>query len=332
MIDSNNSSHAPLRVIVVGRAGMDLYPEPAGTKIAEAEHFTAMLGGSAANISAGLSRLGAEVSLMSALSDDAVGRFCRTQLAAFDIDQSLISLSLGEARTSVALSETRLEDHETVIYRNGAADFDLAEDLPERMEVEKLNALVVTGTALAREPSRSVAYQSIARARDAGALVVLDLDYRPYSWASAEEASEEYSCAAEMSDIVVGNDVEFAILRGTEVPDPEHARQLCKGGLKTCIYKMGPEGAITFHQGTEAVSGIYPVKALKPVGAGDAFLASFLMTLLRGEAVSQAVQRGSAAAALVVSRQGCSNAMPRDDEVVSFMKSHKLNDAKTEAV
>lgn len=56
------------------------------------------------------------------------------------------------------------------------------------------------------------------------------------------------------------------------------------------------------------------------------------MTLLRGEAVSQAVQRGSAAAALVVSRQGCSNAMPRDDEVVSFMKSHKLNDAKTEAV
>ncbi len=331
MID-DNSSYVPLRVIVVGRAGMDLYPEPTGTKIAEAKHFTAMLGGSAANIAAGLSRLGAEVSLMSALSDDAVGRFCRTQLDAFDIDQRLVSLSAGETRTSVALSETLLEDHETVIYRNGAADFDLAEDLSDKMEVEKLDALVVTGTALAREPSRSVTYRSIARARDAGALVVLDLDYRPYSWISAEDASEVYLFASKMSDIVVGNDVEFAVLRGAEDPDPEHARQLYKEGPNTCIYKMGQEGAITFHDGTEAVSGIYPVKALKPVGAGDAFLASFLVTLLRGEPIYQAVQRGSAAAALVVSRQGCSTAMPRVDEVISFMKSHTMNDAKTEVV
>lgn len=329
MINKNNL-YVPFRVIVVGRAGMDLYPEPAGTKIAEAKHFTAMLGGSAANIAAGLSRLGAEVSLMSALSDDAVGRFCRKQLAAFDIDQRLISLSAGETRTSVALSETRLEDHETVIYRNGAADFDLAKDLPDRMEAENLNALVVTGTALAREPSRTAAYRSITHARNAGSLVVLDLDYRPYSWASVEEASEVYLIAAKMSDIVVGNDIEFAVLQGAKEPDPEHARQLCREGPQTCIYKMGQEGAITFHEGTETVSGIYPVNALKPVGAGDAFLASFLMTLLKGERISQAVQQGSAAAALVVSRQGCSNAMPLADEVISFMKSHTMNDAKTE--
>tara|TARA_R110002049_G_scaffold267817_1_gene444285 strand:- start:8741 stop:9736 length:996 start_codon:yes stop_codon:yes gene_type:complete len=323
MTDSN-SIGIPLRIVVIGRAGMDLYPEPAGTKIADATNFSAMLGGSAANIAAGLARLGVDVSLMSALSDDPVGRFCKTQLAAFQIDQKLVSCSRAETRTSIALSETRLDDHETVIYRNGAADFDLAGDLPDRMEVDGLTALVVTGTALAREPSRTVTFQTITRAREAGVPVVLDLDYRPYSWKSAKEASEVYLMAAKQSSIVVGNDAEFAVLRGVVRPDSEHARSLCEVGPRICVYKMGQDGAITFHDGEETVSGIFPVEALKPVGAGDAFLASFLTTLFEGKNVSRAVQRGSAAAALVVSRRGCSNAMPRSDEVTRFMSSHAM--------
>ncbi|SIO30872.1 PfkB family carbohydrate kinase [Vannielia litorea] len=308
-----------LRFIVIGRAGMDLYPEPAGTKTAEATRFSAMLGGSAANIAAGLARLGAQVELMTALSDDPVGRFCAAQLEAFGIGQGLVSTSGPDTRTSLALSENRLEDHETVIYRNGAADFDLAVDLPDRMELDGLAALVVTGTALAREPSRAVTLHAIARAQEARVPVVLDLDYRPYSWASARDASEVYAATARRSDIVVGNDLEFAILQGTSDPSPDYARQLSNDGPETCIYKMGQDGAITFHAGAESASGIYPVTALKPVGAGDAFLASFLAARFSGGEMSEAVRRGSAAAALVVSRPGCSNAMPLAEEVTAFM-------------
>lgn len=318
------SPESRLRFIVVGRAGMDLYPEPAGTKIAEAAQFSAMLGGSAANIAAGLARLGAQVDLMTALSDDPVGRFCAARLDAFGIGQRLISRSGPETRTSLALSETLMDQHETVIYRNGAADFDLGADLPDRMDLTGLAALVVTGTALAREPSRMVTLRAIALAQEAEVPVVLDLDYRPYSWASAEEASEIYTAAAQHSSIVVGNDLEFAVLRGASSPTADHARTLCREGPGACIYKMGQDGAITFHAGQEQASGIFPVRALKPVGAGDAFLASFLVTRFAGSRMDEAVRRGSAAAALVVSRPGCSEAMPRAEDVTAFMQANRM--------
>ena len=45
--------------LVIGRAGMDLYADPPGTRIEEATQFTAALGGSSANIAVALTRQGA---------------------------------------------------------------------------------------------------------------------------------------------------------------------------------------------------------------------------------------------------------------------------------
>ena len=49
------------RFLVLGRAGMDLYADPPGTRIEEAHAFVSHLGGSAANIAVALVRLGAQV-------------------------------------------------------------------------------------------------------------------------------------------------------------------------------------------------------------------------------------------------------------------------------
>lgn len=316
------------RFIVVGRAGMDLYPEPAGTKIADAVNFSAMLGGSAANIAAGLSRLGCRASLMTALSDDPVGRFCANRMTALGIGQELVARSGPGLRTSLALSETRLEDHETLIYRNGAADFDLPLHLAESMDLAGVQALVVTGTALAREPSRSVVIKAMERARDAGVDAVLDLDYRPYSWSSIEEASAVYRSTARMCQIVVGNDLEFAVMYGEAQPNPDLARTLLREGVGLCIYKMGQDGAFSFDGRQELRTGIYPVTALKPVGAGDAFMASFLAAHYCGADLHDSIARGSAAAAIVVSRKGCADAMPALEDVTGFMAQQTMTAAR----
>ncbi|WP_197945329.1 PfkB family carbohydrate kinase [Oricola thermophila] len=303
---------------------MDLYPEPVGTKIADAVDFSAMLGGSAANIAAGLSRLGCRASLMTALSDDPVGRFCANRMAALGIGQELVARSGPETRTSLALSETRLEDHETLIYRNGAADFDLSMDIAESVDFTGVDALVVTGTALAREPSRAVVMRAVDRARQAGTDVVLDLDYRPYSWSSVEEASAVCYSAARKCQIVVGNDLEFAVMYGRGRPEPDLAQALHDEGVRLCIYKMGQQGAVSFNGQERLRTGIYPVSALKPVGAGDAFLASFLAAHYTGLALKDSIARGSAAAAIVVSRKGCADAMPTQEDVTEFMAQQTM--------
>ena len=63
--------------LVLGRAGMDLYPEPDGCKIEDAVSFSSDMGGSGGNIAVAMAKAGGKVGLISALADDAVGNFVR---------------------------------------------------------------------------------------------------------------------------------------------------------------------------------------------------------------------------------------------------------------
>lgn len=308
--------------LVVGRAGMDLYADPPGTRIEEAAQFTAALGGSSANIAAALVRLGCRAALLTRVSDDAVGRFCLRQLDAHGVDSSLVRVTGGEARNSLAVVETRIEDCQSVIYRNGAADFAMTVGDVEAADYGAYSALVTTGTVLAAEPSRGAGFRAMALARAAATPVVFDVDYRPYSWSSAAEAAEVYSRAGAMADVIVGNDVEFGFMAGDPGQGMEKARSLVRAGAAIAVYKMGEKGAVTFTRDGEFATGVYPTRALKPTGAGDSFLGAFLAALATGAPVRDAVLRGSAAAAMVVARVGCAPAMPTAAELDSFLALH----------
>jgi len=307
--------------LVLGRAGMDLYADPPGTRLEQAGLFSSALGGSAANIAAAIVKLGGTATLITAVSDDAVGRFIRNQLRHYGIGTQYVATAGGEARNSLAIVETRNEDCQSVIYRNGAADFALTGQDVAGIEYGDFGALVVTGTSLAIEPSRGAIFRAMALARQAGLPVILDVDYRPYSWASAADASETCGRAALISDIVVGNDVEFAVMAVTG-DGLDLARKLAAGDARITVYKKGEKGSVTFSGERSFTTGIFAVTALKPTGAGDAFMGGFLTSLASGLDLEIAVRRGSAAAALVVTRVGCAPAMPTASELASFIASH----------
>ena len=66
--------------VVIGRAGVDVFTDP-GTRLEEAGRMSIDLGGSAANIAAGICKLGGRASLVTRVSADAVGSFARARLA-----------------------------------------------------------------------------------------------------------------------------------------------------------------------------------------------------------------------------------------------------------
>ncbi len=308
--------------LVIGRAGMDLYADPPGTRIEAATRFTAALGGSSANIAAALVRQGCRAALLTCVSDDAVGRFCLAQLDAYGIDRSHVRSVAGEVRNSLAVVETRLEDCQSVIYRNNAADFAMTVSDVEAVDYAAFSALITTGTVLAAEPSRSAAFRAFDLARAAGLPLIFDVDYRPYSWPSAAVASEVYSRAAALCDVIVGNDVEFGFMAGDPGKGLEKARSLIAAGGRIVVYKMGEKGAVTITPEGEFATGIYPTQALKPTGAGDSFLGAFVAALANGSPLREAVLRGSAAAAMVVARVGCAPAMPTTAELDAFLSQH----------
>jgi 5-dehydro-2-deoxygluconokinase len=305
--------------LVIGRAGMDLYADPPGMRIEEATRFTTALGGSSANIAVALTRQGCKAALVTCVSDDAVGRFCLAQLDAYGIDRTLVRAVAGEARNSLAVVETRIEDCQSVIYRNNAADFAMTVADVEGIDYSAFSALITTGTVLAAEPSRSAAFRAFDLARAAGLPLIFDVDYRPYSWPSPAVAAEVYSRAGALCDVIVGNDVEFGFMAGSPELGLEKARSLIAQGAQIVVYKMGEKGAVTITREGEFATGIYPTRALKPTGAGDSFLGAFIAGLADGLSVRDAVLRGSASAALVVARVGCAPAMPTHAELDTFL-------------
>ncbi len=310
------------RFVVFGRAGMDMFADPIGTKSEHAEVFRADLGGSSANICAGLVKLGSQSALVTSVSDDAVGRFCVNRLQHYGVDTQYVRAVGGEPRTSLAVYESCIDDFQNVIYRNNAADFQVTEADVDAVDYSQYTALITAGTVFAGEPSRGATFRAMENARAAGIPVIFDIDYRPYSWPSPEVAADVLSRAGDLSDMIVGNDEEFGFMAGGMDKGFAKARDLAGQGERLIIYKMGSEGAVTFAEGHEIRTGIYPVTAVKPNGAGDSFMAGILSSIAAGYDLRTSVLRGSACASIVVSKPGCSPSMPTTDQLDAFLADH----------
>ena len=101
-----------------------------------------------------------------------------------------------------------------------------------------------------------------------------------------------------------------------------------RGVPTVIIYKKGEKGSITFAMNKEIKKGIFPVKPLKPTGAGDAFMGSLIGSILKTNDLEKSIEIGSAAAAIVVTKVGCAPAMPNLNEILEFMKYNKINEGE----
>jgi len=310
--------------LIIGRAGIDIYPDPPGTKTEDANNFVTHLGGSSANIAVELTKLGGNCNLLTRVSDDALGRLAINELKKYNINTNLIKFQGNGARISFAVVESRIEDHQSIIYRNGAADTFMNESDIINTKIENYDCLILTGTCLSAEPSRSATFLAMKIANNNNIPIIMDIDYRPNVWESNQEASRTYINAAKQCSVVIGNDDEFGILSMDYYKGYDFAKSLANE-INLVIYKMGEKGSITFMKNNELSKGIFEVKPLKPTGAGDAFMGGFIGSLLNNYSLEKSIEIGSAAAAIVVTKVGCAPAMPDFNEIKSFMNSNKIN-------
>ena len=303
--------------LVVGRAGLDLYPQPVGSKTRDAESFASDVGGSGANIAIAMRRVGGKVALISAISDDPVGEFVRNRLDFEGVELQFMQTTFGDERTSLAIAEVRQEDCEVVIYRNNPADLRVVFDENISLAIEQSSNLVVTGTSLIEADSRKQTLKMMAHAHKNKCKVWLDLDYRKWNWPDQETTRLVYQEAALLANVLVGNEEEFQILQ------EDINLQISQSGSKKqlMILKRGKDGCSLFFGEDRLDAGIYSLPVLKPYGSGDAFLGNVIMNYMSSEDWQLAIEAGSAAAALVVSKQGCSSAMPKMEEIELLQKN-----------
>ena len=303
-----------IEALVIGRVGVDFTPASPRTSLAAADTFIRAVGGFAGNIGTGLARLGIRTALISAVGDDGHGDHVRTFLAGEGIDAHSIVTRPG-SRTQVAFFEVWPPEHFPVTFYRPAPAPETrltSADLPSDL-LEHAPLVIVSGSLLATEPARSTVLRVLADRRDSrdrrpGSTTILDLDWRPTLWDDGGEAPGLIRRAAQLSDVLIGSDEEFAAadLR------PEI---LVGSGPELIVLKHGAHGvSLVMGNGRRSIPGI-PVDVLCGIGAGDALTAAFAAGLLRGIDPTVAVERGNAAGAIVATRLMCSTAMPTEAEI-----------------
>lgn len=313
-------------VCVLGRVGYDLYAVEHNRPLAQVEHFSRDLGGSSANIAIGLARLGLRVGIIGCLGNDLLADYLLDVLSREGVNRQYVRLVEGY-NTSLCLTEVSPPDHfPQVFYRSKPADSQVVLGEAELAYVRQARMFVTNGTSLCASPSRESTLRALSTAREAGMCTVLDIDYRASSWPSPASAGEVARNALQWVDVVLGNEEELFLLTG-EYDASRQAEAALSHGVKIVVCKLGAKGVTArTHEGSWSASPI-AVDVVSTIGAGDGFAAGFLYALDRGFPLEECLQYGNAAAAVVVSRVSCSDAMPRLEEVTKLLVACKATNS-----
>ena len=305
-------------VVVIGRAGVDLYPLQTGVGLEDVATFGKFLGGSPTNVAVAVARLGHPVIALTGVGDDSFGRFVRQEMVRLGVSDEYV-ITASQLATPVTFCELFPPDHFPLyFYRQPTApDLQLrAADLP--LQVIRDAALCwVSVTGLSEEPSRAAHHAALAARRGAGH-TVLDLDYRPTFWSGAGAATEQIRRCLPQVTVAVGNLAECEVAVGESDPD-RAADALLAAGVQLAVVKQGPEGTLAKTRTERLVAPAVPVEVVNGLGAGDAFGGFLCHGLLSGWSLERTIAGASAAGAIVASRLECSTAMPTADEVEAVL-------------
>ena len=326
-----------LDLITLGRSCIDLYGEQVGGRLEDMMSFAKYIGGSPTNTAVGASRLGLRSGLLTRVGADHFGRFIREQLVREGVSTQGV-LEDGERLTALVFLGIRDPDtFPLIFYRENCADMALEAHDVDPEFIGSAGALLINGTHLSRPNVFDASLRACGIARAAGARIVFDIDYRPVLWGlTGKDAGENRFVAHDavtarlqevlpLCDLIVGTEEEVHILGGTTdtiaalraIRQKTSALLVCKRGAQGC---SAFPGAIPDRLDEGVVGRGFKVEVFNVLGAGDAFMAGFLRGWLRDAPLETCCEYGNACGAIVVSRHGCSPAMPTWEELQLFLQ------------
>jgi 5-dehydro-2-deoxygluconokinase len=327
---------APLDVITIGRSSVDLYGQQIGSRLEDISSFAKSVGGCPSNIAIGTARLGLKSGLITRVGDEQMGRFIKEQMAREGVSTRGIATDKERLTSLVLLSVENDKTFPLIFYRDNCADSALSESDIDADFIATSDAVLVTGTHFARPNTDAAQKKAMRVARQNGAKVIFDIDYRPNLWGLAGHAAgeERYIKSDKVSehlqivladcDLIVGTEEEVHIAGGSEdtLAALRRIRELSKA---TIVLKRGPMGCVVYpdtipNRIEDGIVGKgFPIEVYNVLGAGDSFMSGFLRGWLRGEDHATSATWANACGAFAVSRLLCSPEIPTWEELQYFL-------------
>jgi 5-dehydro-2-deoxygluconokinase len=246
--------------LFMGRSSIDLYSNDIGAPFEEITSFGAFVGGSPTNMSVGLSRLGGKAALLTGLGEDPVGDFILRFLRQEKVFVDAIPRKADRRTSAVVLGIEPPDRFPLVYYRENCADIALSIDDVLAAPFDDCTVFEFAGTNLSLEPSRSATFLAAELARAAGAITILDVDFRPDQWHDTRAFGVMARAVLPYVDVVIATEDELnaAVLKqagdvsltASQISDAkvagdsaEAVARMLAAGPAVVIEKTGREGA-----------------------------------------------------------------------------------------
>ncbi|MBD9562466.1 ribokinase [Pseudomonas sp. PDM09] len=301
----------PAKVVVIGSLNMDLVTRaprlPRGGETLIGESFATVSGGKGANQAVAAARLGAQVSMVGCVGNDAYGEALRGALLAEQIDCQAVSTV--EDSSGVALIVVDDNSQNAIVIVAGANGA-LTPEVIDRFDAVLQAADVII--CQLEVPDATVGH-ALKRGRELGKTVILNP-----APASRPLPADWYAAI----DYLIPNESEASALSGLPVDSLSTAEtaatRLIAMGAGKVIITLGSQGSL-FADGQRFEH--FPaakVKAVDTTAAGDTFVGGFAAALAAGKSEADAIRFGQVAAALSVTRAGAQPSIPTLSDVQAF--------------
>ena len=286
-----------IEVVTIGETMLMLAPKPFHL-IEQCENFMVMIGGSEANVSIGLQRLGLNSGWISKLVDNSLGRKVVNVIRGYGVDVSRVVWT-EKGRIGLFFVEFAAEPRplKTIYDRGGSAMTTLKPSEVDWEYVKQAKILHQTGiTPALSSHCRNLTIEAAKKAKEMGMRNSFDVNYRSLLW-TPQEARDTLDQILPYVDILISTLEDARLLLGHDLSPVETAAKLRrKYRNEVVVITLGQKGSLA--RSTQTYRGrSYQLKEINRLGTGDAFDAGFICGYLK-EGVQAGLDYAGAMAAL----------------------------------
>lgn len=287
-------------------------------------------GGAPANLLTVASHMGYKTAFIGKVGADMHGAFLKKTLQKEGIDTNSLIEDENYFTTLAFVEIDENGERKFSFARKPGADTQLRKEELDKELIRNCKIFHFGSLSLTDEPARSATLEAVKTAKEAGALISYDPNYRASLWRDVETAVEAMKSVIPLADVMKVSDEESLLLTGAKSYE-EAAEVLLSSGLKLVAITLGEDGVlVATKNGKERVAG-FRTNAIDTTGAGDSFWGGFLSRFLSlnkaveeltGEDIRACAVQGNAVACLCVQKRGGIPAIPLAEEVKAFLKEN----------
>ncbi len=293
--------------------------------------FEANPGGAPCNVLSMLQNLGNSTAFVGKVGNDFFGKLLKERVEDQGIDTSGLVMDDTIPTTLAFVNKLANGDRDFSFYRKPGADMMLTADdvMKNRTLLENAEVFHFGTLSMTDEPAREATKLAVDIAKNSGAMISFDPNYREPLWKSVDEAVMAMQYGFEKCDVLKISDNEVELFTGLKDIEAGAKKIQKDYDIPIVFATLGADGSMALYKDyVLKKEGFKNPDTIETTGAGDTFCACAIDFVRRNgldelteEKLSECLTFANAAASIITTRRGALSVMPALDEINAVVRA-----------